>query len=75
MPLIATILLFGVFCVNVALGSFYDSRFLNDVGEMLVLSGVAVLFVIAIIQKESAEKNKPAKTVQGGQHDKRDIKN
>lgn len=53
MPLIGAILLFSVFTVNVGLGSIYDSAFLNDIGEMLVLIGVAVLFVITIIKKEA----------------------
>jgi hypothetical protein len=57
MPLIGVLLLlFVVFVVNVALGTAYDSAFLNDVGEMLVLSGVAVLFVIVILKKEADAK-------------------
>ncbi|SDZ45964.1 hypothetical protein SAMN05444004_11555 [Jannaschia faecimaris] len=53
MPLIGAIILFVVFAVNVGLGSMSNSGFLNDVGEMLVLSGVAVLFVIAILKREA----------------------
>lgn len=53
MPLIGAILLFSVFTVNVGLGSMADAAFLNDIGEMLVLIGVAVLFVITIIKKEA----------------------
>ncbi|WP_166418127.1 hypothetical protein [Cochlodiniinecator piscidefendens] len=56
MPLIGAILLFVVFGVNVGLGSASNSAFLNDVGEMLVLSGAAVLFVIAILKKEAVAK-------------------
>ena len=56
MPLIGAILLFVVFGVNVGLGSASNSAFLNDVGEMLVLSGAAVLFVIAILKKEADAK-------------------
>lgn len=56
MPLILAIILFAVFTVNVALGAASNSAFLNDVGEMLVLSGVAVLFVIAILKKEADAK-------------------
>mgnify|MGYP000436337654 FL=1 len=56
MPLIGAILLFVVFGVNVGLGSASNSAFLSDVGEMLVLSGVAVLFVIAILKKEADAK-------------------
>ena len=53
MPLIAAAILFAVFTVNVALGSASNSSFLGDVGEMLVLSGVSVFFVIAILKKEA----------------------
>jgi hypothetical protein len=57
MPLIgALLILFVVFVVNVWLGRAYNSAFLNDVGEMLVLSGVAVLFVIVILKKEADAK-------------------
>ncbi len=56
MPLWGAIILFVVFAVNVGLGSFADASFLNDVGEMLLLLAVAVLFVVAILQKEAASK-------------------
>ena len=53
MPLFGAIILFVIFAVNVGLGSTLNAAFLNDVGEMLLLSGAAVLFVIAIIKKEA----------------------
>ena len=53
MPLIGATILFLVFAANVALGASSGSGFLSDVGEMLVLFGVAVLFVIAILKKEA----------------------
>ena len=56
MPLFGAIILFVVFAINVGLGSFADASFLNDVGEMLLLLAVAVLFVVAILQKEAASK-------------------
>jgi len=56
MPLWGAIILFIVFAVNVGLGSFADASFLGDVGEMLLLFAVAILFVIAILQKEAASK-------------------
>ena len=56
MPLIGALLLFVVFVVNVGLGAASNSAFLNDVGEMLVLSGVAMLFVIVILRKEADAK-------------------
>lgn len=56
MPLYGAIILFVVFAVNVGLGSAANAAFLNDVGEMLLLSAVAVLFVIEILKKEAAAK-------------------
>jgi hypothetical protein len=56
MPLIGALVLLLIFAVNVALGSASNSAFLNDVGEMLVLIGVAVLFVVAILKKEAGAK-------------------
>ncbi|MDG1376362.1 MAG: hypothetical protein P8P56_04935 [Yoonia sp.] len=56
MPLYGAIILFVIFAVNVGLGSAANAAFLNDVGEMLLLSAVAVLFVIAILKKEAAAK-------------------
>ena len=56
MPLIGAIILFVVFTLNVALGSIYNASFIGDVSEMLVLSGVAILFVITILTKEAEAK-------------------
>lgn len=56
MPLYGAIILFVIFAVNVGLGSFADASFLGDVSEMLLLLAVAVLFVIAILQREAASK-------------------
>ena len=56
MPLIGAIILFVIFTLNVSLGSFYNASFIGDVGEMLMLSGVAILFVITILTKEAEAK-------------------
>ena len=56
MPLIGAIILFVIFTLNVALGSFYNVSFIGDVGEMLMLSGVAILFVITVLTKEAEAK-------------------
>ena len=56
MSLLGAVILFVVFAINVGLGSFADASFLNDVGEMLLLLAVAVLFVAAILQEEAASK-------------------
>jgi hypothetical protein len=56
MPLIGAIVLLVIFAVNVGLGSASNSAFLNDVGEMLLLTSVAVLFVIEILKKEADVK-------------------
>jgi hypothetical protein len=58
MPLIGALILLMVFAVNVALGATSNSAFLSDVQEMLALSGVAILFVIAILKREADAKNK-----------------
>ena len=56
MQLLLSMLLFAVFSANVGLGSYFNSAFLSDIGEMLVLSGTAVLFVFAILKKEADAK-------------------
>lgn len=56
MPLIGAIVLFSIFAINVGLGSMTGSAFLGDVSEMLVLFATAILFVVAIIKREAAEK-------------------
>ena len=57
MFLIASLLAFVVFVINVAMGAFAGSAFLGDVGEMLVLLAASALFVVAILVKEAGEKN------------------
>jgi hypothetical protein len=57
MFLAASIAVFVVYFTNVALGAFAGSAFLGDVGEMLVLFAAAILFVVAILQKEADRKN------------------
>jgi Ca2+/Na+ antiporter len=49
-------LMFGVFALNVVLGSMAKFSFLSDVGEMLVLLAATALFVVAILQKEAEAK-------------------
>ena len=56
MPLYGAIILFAIFSANVALGSFARAAFLSDVGEMLLLLAVAILFVITILKSEAAAK-------------------
>ena len=58
MFLAASVIVFAVYFGNVALGAFAGAAFLGDVGEMLVLFGAAVLFVVAILQKEADRKDK-----------------
>jgi hypothetical protein len=58
MPLFGALILLVIFGVNVGLGATSNSAFLNDVGELQVLGGVAVLFVIAILKKEADAKTK-----------------
>lgn len=58
MFLAASVIVFAIYFGNVALGAFSGAAFLGDVGEMLVLFGAAILFVIAILKKEADRKNK-----------------
>lgn len=58
MTLYASVIVFIVYFTNVALGASSGSAFLGDVGEMLVLFAASILFVIAILQKEAARKDK-----------------
>lgn len=58
MFLAASIIVFGVFFANVALGAFGGGAFLGDVGEMLVLFAASILFVVAILKREAAETGK-----------------
>ena len=53
MFLFASAFVFLVFFSNVALGAFADGAFLGDVGEMVVLFCASILFVIAILKRES----------------------
>ncbi|KPA23347.1 hypothetical protein shim_04140 [Shimia sp. SK013] len=58
MFLAASIAVFAVFFANVALGAFAGSAFLGDVGEMLVLFAASILFVVAILKRETTEKKR-----------------
>tara|TARA_B100000035_G_scaffold165614_1_gene141294 strand:+ start:1370 stop:1528 length:159 start_codon:yes stop_codon:yes gene_type:complete len=49
-------LAFGVFAMNVVIGSFTRAPFLNDVSEMLVLLAAVILFVTAILKNEAESK-------------------
>ena len=57
MFLTASIIVFAIYFANVAMGAFAGSVFLGDVGEMLVLFGATILFVVAILQKEADRKD------------------
>ncbi len=58
MFLAASIIVFVVYFANVVMGAYGSNAFLGDVGEMLVLFVATLLFVVAILQKEAARKNK-----------------
>lgn len=58
MFLTASIVVFVIYFMNVALGAFAGSAFLGDVGEMLVLFAASILFVIAILKIEADRNNK-----------------
>ena len=56
MYLAATIVLFLAYLGNVLLGSRGSDPLLGEVGEALLLLGVAVCFVIAILRAERAHQ-------------------
>ena len=58
MFLYASLIVFVVYFANVASGAFWDRVYIGDVGEMLVLFIAAILFVIAILQREADQKDK-----------------
>lgn len=58
MFLIAALALFAAFLANVLLGATGGVRLLGDVGEMVLLFSASVLFVIAILRREAAEKDR-----------------
>ncbi len=58
MTLIATIILFCVFVLNVVLGAVTGSPVLGDVPEMLVLFAASICFVAEILRRESATQKK-----------------
>lgn len=58
--LIVAGILFSVFVANVVLGSTSNAAFLGNVGEMLVLLGASVAFVVAILAREAAAREKAA---------------
>lgn len=66
MPLIGATLLLAIFAVNLGLGSTLNAAFLNDIGEMLLLISVAVLFVIVILKKEADAKKTSAARISPG---------
>ena len=57
MFLLMALVLFAIFFLNVALGSFGSSPFLGDVGEMVLLFAVSLAFVAGILKREEAAKN------------------
>lgn len=57
MFLLLALVLFAVFFLNVALGSFGLAPFLGDVGEMVLLFAVSLAFVAGILKREAAAKN------------------
>ena len=52
MPFLAAGFLLAVFVVNVAIGTAYQMTTIGNVGEMLILLGMSVSFVVGILQRE-----------------------
>ena len=57
MFLILSVVIFAVCIANVFLGATGGSPFVGDVSEMLILFAAVIAFVIAVLQREAAERN------------------
>ena len=64
MFLLASLVLFAIFSVNVVLGAFDATPFLGDVGEMLLLFATSLCFAVGVLRREAAEKKKAEKTLE-----------
>jgi len=51
-----SVVLFGLYFLNVSLGAFGTAAFLGDISEMLLLAISALFFVVAILKREAATK-------------------
>lgn len=58
MFLSAALVLFVIFTLNVAMGSFGGTPFLGDVGEMLTLLAASIAFVAALLKSEMKKNQK-----------------
>ena len=58
MYLIISAILAGIFVTNVVLGATGGELFLGDIGEMLTLFAASLAFVIGVLRREAAEKDK-----------------
>ena len=65
MFLILAGVMFAIFSLNVAMGSFAHAAFLGDVGEMLLLFATSIVFVVAILKSETARRNNNKRTCVG----------
>ena len=54
--LIAAAVLLAAFVINVTLGSITGSPVLGNVAEMCLLFAASIAFVVAILQRETAER-------------------
>ena len=60
MFLILSGILFGIFFVNVLMGSLGGAAYLGDIGEFLVLLATAICFTVAILKYEAKAKAQSA---------------
>lgn len=58
MALILASILFVIFAANVVIGATTGARFLDDLGEMLVLFAASIAFVAAILRREANTKKR-----------------
>lgn len=52
---------FTIYVGNVVLGAMTSAPFFNDVTEMVILFIAAILFTVAILQKEAADPDRKDK--------------
>ncbi|WP_422377538.1 hypothetical protein [Roseibium sp.] len=49
--------LFAVFAINVTIGSFGGTPFFGNVGEMILLFAVSIMFTAAVLRREANERS------------------
>lgn len=61
MFLAASVIVFAIYVANVVLGAMTNAPFFDDVAEMVILFIAAILFTVAILKAEAADKDRKDK--------------